>query len=327
MSTTGYRLQPALQQAVQEHLAAGKSDRAINRSLGVHRTTIRKMRLSLEFWGTAYPPQTVRLRRPLALREAQRARFKEHLLGKPSLYLEEMRDFIYDEFDVQLSLVTVYRELERMRWSRKVASKRAKEQSEPLRRLYLARMAQHYTADQIVAMDESACNQRTGDRKYGWGPVGRPVELSHSFRRSERWSLLPAMTINGYLSYTIYQGAITSALMEDFLEYHVLPYCNPHPAPCSVIVLDNASIHRSARVRELCERAGVRLEYLPPYSPDYNPIEKSFKVLKSWLKRHAADGDVFTEFGRFLEYAVQRACCNIDCRSWFNMSGYWAGQA
>jgi transposase len=66
----------------------------------------------------------------------------------------------------------------------------------------------------------------------------------------------------------------------------------------------------------------VRLEYLLLYLPDYNPIKKSFKVLKSWLKRHAADGDVFTKFGSFLEYAVQRACCDIDCRSWFDMCGY-----
>jgi transposase len=65
----------------------------------------------------------------------------------------------------------------------------------------------------------------------------------------------------------------------------MLPYCNPHPTPNSVIVLDNASIHRSEHVRQLCKRAGVILEYLPSYSPDYNPIEKSFKQLKSWIKR------------------------------------------
>ena len=66
--------------------------------------------------------------------------------------------------------------------------------------------------------------------------------------------------------------------MEYFLEHRVPPHTTPG---YSVIVLDNASIHRSPRVRELCAIAGVQLEYLPPYSPDYNPIEKSFKQLKS----------------------------------------------
>ncbi|RYN53568.1 hypothetical protein AA0118_g9684 [Alternaria tenuissima] len=58
-----------------------------------------------------------------------------------------MKDFFYDEFDLEVSLTTVWRELERINYSRKVASKRAREQSEPLRRVYLARMAEHYTAD------------------------------------------------------------------------------------------------------------------------------------------------------------------------------------
>jgi transposase len=149
-----------------------------------------------------------------------------------------------------------------------------------------------------------------------------PVELSYSFRRSERWSLLPALTVDGYLSYTIFQGSITSEILESFLEFQVLPYCNSHPAPNSVIVLDNASIHRSARVRQLCERAGVILEYLPPYSPNYNPIKKSFKQLKSWIKKNYRQAEIFNNFSFFLEYATQRACCNIDCRDWFRKCGY-----
>ena len=92
---------------------------------------------------------------------------------------------------------------------------------------------------------------------------------------------MPAITVDGYLSYIIFQGSITSGIMEHFLEFKVLPHCNPYPGRNSVIVLNNASIHRSVRVRELCRRAGVVLEYLPPYSLDYNLIKKSFKQLKS----------------------------------------------
>ena len=47
---------------------------------------------------------------------------------------------------------------------------------------------------------------------------------------------------------------------------------NPFPEWFSVLVLDNASIHRGHRLRELCQEKGVRLEFLPPYSPDYNPV-------------------------------------------------------
>ncbi|KAF7575084.1 DDE-3 multi-domain protein [Pyrenophora tritici-repentis] len=307
MPGTGHRLQPAVLQAILDRIAACESDRAISRATGASRNTVAKLRLSLEFWGVPYPPRCVRLGRPSILRQAQREGLQAYLNGSPGAYMDEMRDFLYDEYDVRISLASVYRELEKMRWSRKLATKRAKEQSEPLRRLYLARMAQHYKAEQIVALDESACNERTGDR---------------NFRRSERWSLLPAMTIDGYISYKIFQGAITSEILEDFLEFQVLPFCNPHPGPASVIVLDNASIHRSERVRVLCQSAGVLLEYLPPYSPDFNPIEKSFKQLKGWMKRNSAQAENFIDFGVFLEYAAQLVCCNINCRSWFHRCGY-----
>ena len=111
---------------------------------------------------------------------------------------------MYDEYDIKTTIWTAYRALEKLNYSHKIATKRATEQREPLQRLYAAHIAQNYTAEQVVAIDESACNERTGDRKYGWGPVNTPVELVYSFKRSERWSLLPAMTVDGYLSYMIF---------------------------------------------------------------------------------------------------------------------------
>jgi hypothetical protein len=77
-----------------------------------------------------------------------------------------MKDLWYNKFDVQASILTVYCTLEHLRWFWKIASKHAKEQSEALRSVYLAWMAQHYTAEQIVAVDKLACNKRTSDRKY-----------------------------------------------------------------------------------------------------------------------------------------------------------------
>jgi transposase len=50
--------------------------------------------------------------------------------------------------------------------------------------------------------------------------------------------------------------------------------------------MDSASIHRSPRVQQLCAEAGVKLLYLPPYSPDFNPIEEFFAELKAFIKRH-----------------------------------------
>ena len=196
MVNTGKRLSPTLQRAVMAHMAAGKDNTEVVAATGVFCHTVTKLRLSLEYWGQCYPPPTVRLGRPPLLRQAQLEALEEYLQGRPGAYLDEMQQFLYEEFDVECHISTVWRALEKLSFSRKLATKRAKEQSEPLLLVCRARMLQ-YKAEQIIAIDESACNERTGDRKYGWSQVNTPAEATYSMERSERWSLLSAMTING----------------------------------------------------------------------------------------------------------------------------------
>lgn len=100
----------------------------------------------------------------------------------------------------------------------------------------------------------------------------------------------------------------------------VLPYCTPG---YSVLVMGNASIHHLPRIAELCLEWAVDLEYLPLYSPDYNPIEKGIKVLRSWMKKIWKLVEEFEDFQYFLYYAIEQACCtDLDARGWFRMCGY-----
>jgi hypothetical protein len=155
---------------------------------------------------------------------------------------------------------------------------------------------------------ESAANERTKDRKHGWAPIGeRPIE-HRPHKRSERWLILPAYTSRrGYITY---ENAFTKELYVRFLEEKVLPLCNIYdengPLPNSVLIMDNASVHRGPEIRELFSRFGVRLEYKPPYSPDYNPIEQSFAELKAWMRKNRALADSYgDDFGAFVALAVQ----------------------
>ena len=316
---TGHKLAPTTLQAVLDRINAGVNDTKIHEQTGVSRDCLAKKRLNLSQWGQPYAPATVKVGRPSTLREIHRRRLREFLEGRPHAYLEEIRDWLLEEFGIPVSVKLVFRELKKMKWSRKVATKKASEQSNALRRVFRARMQLNCTAEQIVAIDESACNERTSDRKYGWSPVGQSVELDYSIKRSERWSLLPAMTVNGYLSHRLFQGAITSKIMEDFLEVDVLPYLNPG---YHILLMDNASIHRSPTIARLCRDYGVGLEYLPPYSPDYNLIKRSFKTLKAWMKKNYQQQDEWQNFKSFLEYAVRQSCYSIDCKSWYRRCGY-----
>ena len=159
-------------------------------------------------------------------------------------------------------------------------------------------------------LDETASHERTGDRKYGWSRLGGEAGVNTLFKRSKRWSVLPAYTVDGYIAWTTHHGSINEALFNEFVRNKVLPQCTPAAlgGPRSVIVLDNAKIHHSAELRTMCEQAGVTLVYLPPYSPDYNPIETLFAVLKQWLRKYShlikLYSAILADFERFLNDTV-----------------------
>jgi transposase len=115
----------------------------------------------------------------------------------------------------------------------------------------------------------------------GVSPVQR-----QALARGDRYQILPAYTSEGVLTASIYKGATDISKFESFLEHVLLPKCGQYPAKHSVIVMDNAAFHYSARIPELCAEAGVVLIYLPPYSPDYNPIEEFFLELKAYVKKN-----------------------------------------
>jgi transposase len=107
----------------------------------------------------------VKIGRPSTLRDIHRRHLREFLRGRLQACLEEIRDWLPGEFDIPVSITLVYRELRKMKWSRRIAIKRAGEQSDALHRVFRARVQMNYTTEKVIAMHESACNERTGDCK------------------------------------------------------------------------------------------------------------------------------------------------------------------
>jgi len=135
-------------------------------------------------------------------------------------------------------------------------------------------------------IDESGANERSLDRKYGWSEKGVPARVISSAKRTKKWSILPVYTYHGFVAWEVIHGSYNSELFVDFLRLKVLPLTTPYPGRNSVLIMDNARIHHHAEVSALCREAGIILAYLPPYSPDLNPIEEAFAELKAWFKKN-----------------------------------------
>jgi len=172
-----------------------------------------------------------------------------------------------------------------------------------------------YTAEMVVYCDESGVDKRDGARRTGWAPKGDPAVVESALTRGKRFHMLPALTSRGLLDLLIYKGHTDTTGFCCWLELGVLPKMNQFPGPNSILVMDNASWHRDPRVPALCARFRVLLIYLPPYSPDYNPIEAYFGDCKKLVRRRyqysGGDAQSELEFLAFLRScAEERGNCN-----------------
>ena len=179
------------------------------------------------------------------------------------------------------------------------------------------------TAEQLVFVDETLFNESTGWRHRAYAPVGQPARYHADRTRGRSWSVLPAYTVDGYLPYTgIREGWFNGEAFFRWISDELLPLCSPFPAHRSVIIMDNVSSHCNARIEEVIRSFGCEIRYLPPYSPDFNPIELSFSVLKAWVRRFYVHLWPLFEgsFGDFLRYAVARSRCDQFARKHFKHS-------
>jgi transposase len=96
---------------------------------------------------------------------------------------------------------------------------------------------------------------------------------------------LPAYTQDSIILTRVFQGFTDSTVFEDFIK-QLLPLIGTWPEPKSVLVIDNASFHYTKQIEQMCHDASVKLVYLLPYLPDFNPIREFFAKLKAFIKQN-----------------------------------------
>jgi transposase len=225
-----------------------------------------------------------------------------------------------------VTIPTVHNTLKRLDLSRKIIKRHASQRDDELRSYWAAKQSS-WRAVQLVYVDESGASERSAYRRYGWAPKGLECHVSEELKRHTRWSILPAYSIEGYLITRMFQGSFNKEMYESFIIDDLLPLCTPFPGPRSIIIMDNASIHgeQSGVIGRACAEAGVLLQLLPPYSPDYNPIESSFGDLKSWIKRHYKNIPEYPTFGEFLKAAIAANGGPIQAKAHFQHAGIEVG--
>ena len=312
-------------QLIANSISAGASTPEIIEALEVSQGTVNNYRRNLRTFGVHNPSPASIPHRPRKIHLAAQEAMTDLLRTNPTMYLDEVQDWLLNEWDIEASVPTIHRCVKRLDLTRK-KNERINPDSDPaLRALWLSKIASQYSAKQLVVVDESAASERTRDRRWGWSPRGVVCRVLQDSPRSNRWSILPAIGINGYLEYEIFHGSFTSERFENFI-HKLLLKMNRFPLPRSVLVMDNVASHHSPYVRAMCDQAGVVLEYIPPYSPDLSPIEESFSALKAWMRKNRVLGQQFLPFYEmFLHLAVTQCNFQTTARGFFRACGIEVG--
>ena len=169
-------------------------------------------------------------------------------------------------------------------------------------------------ADRWVFVDESGANTQM-TRRYGRSPIGQRLVCAVPHGHSQTTPLIAAVRLKGPQAPWLFGGAVDGELFLAWVQQGLVLGLQPD----DVVVMDNLATHKVAGVREAIEGAGARLEYLPPYSPDFNPLEPMWSKVKQGLNSREPRN------ARQLLKAAGAAFATVtpaDCQGFFSHAGY-----
>ncbi|XP_028408665.1 uncharacterized protein LOC114531222 [Dendronephthya gigantea] len=238
-----------------------------------------------------------------------------------AIYEDELQDWLFFFTGRTFSLSSIRRCLQKMGWSRRKLNIYAVQRSDMKRAEYRRRIAQ-FQPHQFIFIDESSKDDRTFQRRYGRGLKGRRISVRGNFTRGKRYSVLCAISNLGVKAAHSILGSYDMEQFEFAMEHFVIPYVGSvaRNEPCSVVVMDNCSIHNSNKTIETIRKKGGVVFFLPPYSPDMNPIEEAFGTAKTWLQRN--DNICVKYPKRCFEIALAQITAK-QCTGFFKDSGYF----
>ena len=149
----------------------------------------------------------------------------------------------------------------------------------------------------------------------GWAPKG---ERLRGFAPHGRWrtmTFLGALRCDSFTAPCVFDGPINGECFRAYVAQVLLPSLKPG----DIVIMDNLGSHKSAEVRRMIRTVGARLWYLPPYSPDLNPIEQAFAKMKTLLRK--ADARIIEHTWRTIG-ALLDCFSPTECANYFTNAGY-----
>jgi transposase len=265
---------------IHEACQAGESSAEVAERFAVSSAFVRRLEQRFRRTGSL-APRAGRGGRPAAL-AGRDEELRRAVRDFPDATPAEHRD----RLKLPVSRVTVWRALRRLRLTRKKKSTHAAERDRP----DVAEARRHWPdavaglpAENLAFIDETSANTAM-HRTHGYAPAGERVVAAVPLGDWQTVTFVGALTAGGLTAPWAMEGAMTGAWFVAYVEHVLVPTLRSG----MVVVMDNLPCHKVDGVEQAVRAAGCRVLYLPPYSPDLNPIENAFAKLKHGLRDWAA---------------------------------------
>lgn len=182
------------------------------------------------------------------------------------------------------------------------------------KRGWFRRRARVLNQRRFVFVDESAVNTAM-TRRYGRAPRGERVHDAAPRNYGTHTSVIGAVGLRGLMAMLTVGGAVDSLCFDAYAERVLAPRLRRG----DVVVLDNLGAHRASRIEAVAAERGAQVLWLPPYSPDFSPIEQCWSKIKTFLRGAKARTD--GELNKALAQAL-KLVTKADIRGWFKHCGY-----
>jgi transposase len=168
--------------------------------------------------------------------------------------------------------------------------------------------------ERLVFVDETWASTNMA-RRNGRAPRGERLRAAIPHGHWKTTTFVAGLRLTGMVAPMVLDGPINGVWFQAYVDQVLIPELRAS----DIVVMDNLGSHKGEGVRKAIEAAGATLLYLPPYSPDFNPIEKAFSKLKALLRKAAertVDG-LWNKIGEILQAVTPR-----ECENFFAAAGY-----
>ena len=168
--------------------------------------------------------------------------------------------------------------------------------------------------ERLVFIDETSASTKMA-RRHGRARRGERCRAAVPHGHWKTTTVTAGLKLSGIVAPMVLDGPMNGDAFKAYVEQVLIPDLTAG----DVVVMDNLPAHKATSIREKIERAGATLLYLPPYSPDFNPIEMAFAKLKALLR--AAAKRTIPDLWNAIADAIEKFTAH-ECRNYFKAAGY-----